>query len=207
MPLIPRDFDDLLLDRIVSTLEAFSAEQAQIDPAVAFSVVRSRRRSVSPKEAPLVNVWSDSCIPSQAGGTARTIGSETVTINVDCIAHEDTDDLARDSDEAVDLRLAYLKAQVRHALFALSASDFGLPVGTIAAKTWPTWTPYKDESGQLEESIIGGRWTFNVSYNWRPVESDHPAFTGVSIDTGLWSGLYSYAKGIAISGHAEASAT
>jgi hypothetical protein len=197
---IPRGFDDVLTDHTVDMLKAFSAEQASFDPAVAFTSERDRRRPPSTRELPLVNVWVDGNTPESRGATARTVGAEEITVNVDCIAYASTDGGDDDSDKAAALRLAYLKEQVRQALYMLISADLGFAPGVISRRSWPTWTLYKDESGNPEESVIGGRWTFTVAYAWTPEDVQGLPVSEISVDVGLWSGFYHLNRAIASGG-------
>jgi len=166
MPIIPRSTDDTLLDNLVTILQAFSTAQAVIDPTVAFFVERDRRRPAPLDGLPLVNVWLESADPE--GPSGRACESESATINLDCIARGFEDETS--SDQEAGLRLAYLKEQVKAALWALAQVDFGFAVGTIAVKGWPRWQTFQGEDKMPEEQLAGGRWSFSVRYEWLPSE-------------------------------------
>jgi hypothetical protein len=176
MPTIPRSTDDLLLDNIVVVLEAFSAAQVLIDPTVAFHVSRDRTRPVSQAQLPLVNVWLDSLTPEKG---AKTWEQETATVNVDCTVRGEEGE--EPSDQEAGLRLAYLKEQVKSALWALAQIDFGLAANTIARKGWPRWQLFKTENNMPEEQVVGGRWSFDVEYGWTPSEIARQALTELRI--------------------------
>jgi len=173
MPIIPRSTDDLMLDNVVTILQAFSAAQAAMDPTVAFNVVRGQRRPAALTQLPLVNVWLESGDPQ--GAAARTCERERATVNLDCIVRGEED--GGPSDQDAEVKLAYLKEQVKAGLWALAQADFGFAVGTIAVKGWPRWQAYKDDNGDPEEQVVGGRWTFEVDYEWLPSEVTRETLT------------------------------
>jgi len=175
-PIIPRSTDDTLLDNIVIVLAAFSAEQAAIDPTVAFNVTRDQVRPASQAQLPLVNVWLDSLTPEKG---AKTWEQETATVNVDCIVRGEEGEAP--SDQEAGLKLAYLKEQVKSALWALAQIDFGLAANTIARKGWPRWQFFKTENNMPEEQVVGGRWSFDVEYGWTPSEIARQALTELRI--------------------------
>jgi hypothetical protein len=177
MPIIPRSADDLLLDNVVTILQAFSVAQAAMDPTVAFNVVRGQRRPASLSQLPLVNVWLESMDPQ--GAAARTCERERGTVNLDCIVRGAEDE--NPSDQDAEVKLAYLKEQVKAGLWALAQADFGFTVGTIAVKGWPRWQAYKDDTENPEEQVVGGRWTFEVDFEWLPSEETRTALAELRI--------------------------
>jgi len=195
MPIIARSADDILIDRMVATLQAFSAREAALDPAVCFRVHRDQLRPPALRELPLVNVWLESLAPS-TDGAARTVGQEVATINLDCYARG-LERMGTGADEAAAARLYYLKHQVKTALFNLISSDFGLPVGTIARRRWPRYAAMQPDLNDPEEQVVAGRWIVEVEYAWEPED-----ITGVTLDEiavsqssrATWSAVYSYTE-------------
>lgn len=169
MSLMPRDFPDLVQDNIVQALRDFADEQSSIDDAVGFHVERGMLRPYESTDMPLVNVFQNAITPEQERSAARKVAHERTELFIDCYAIGVEGDIAADQNAM--LRLEYLRAQVRHALYRLSQVDFGFSVGTIAAKPFPRWTGFIPELREVEAQIIAGRWTIEIDYEWS-VEDD-----------------------------------
>lgn len=139
-----------------------------------------------------MNAWVDSASPESKGSTARTLAQEAVTVNVDLIAgyDPDSDDANVPSGPKARARLLYLKEQARHALYRLTESDFGFDPGVISGKSWPTFTLYKDETGNPADSIVGGRWSLTVTYEWTPKPIEGVPLDEIRVDTDLFSTMY-----------------
>jgi len=209
MELLARSFDDILIDRIKSALSSFAVEQAALDPLVNYKTERDRTAPLDKKDLPHVNVWADGNSPESRGSSARTHSGETVTVNIDCVAGAKTDDAEVPYGADAMARLLYLKAQARFALYRLIHADFGFPPGVIASKSWPSWSLYKDEAGNPEETIIGGRWTFTITSSWDVEDISGVLLEEIAIDTGRFSTLYPFNRAtasgtISISGDAIA---
>lgn len=198
MAVLGRGFDDTIIDAIVTALNNFCTAQKALcttdaeKAAVNYTAKREYFEPVSAKDFPLVNVWADGNIPDTERSAGYTSPSETVTINVDLIAGADTDDGTIAAGQAAFKRLAYLKTQIKNALYKIENTDFGLDAGQIADKTWPRWTLYKNENGHPEESIVGGRWSFDVTFAWEPLEDDGTDLKTLYINTGLNAAEYTY---------------
>lgn len=191
MPIIPRGFDDVLLDRMVTALQVFEAEQRGIDPAVGFAVARDRELPVGVLRAPLVNLWVEA-IQSERGST-RTNAVETVRVNVDCYARGflQEEPGAQAVSQATQ-RLHYLKEQVKWGLYKLVNADFGFSPGVIAKKSWPSWQPMKGKDELPETLVVAGRWALDVASEWTPEDIASVALDEISVNAGLWSGVYQY---------------
>lgn len=186
---IPRSFDDLLIDAMVSALSAFSLTQTA---AVRFTAVRDRTRPPAMRDMPLVNIWLDTLNPQREGSTAKLTGQESARINIDCYAAgKDTNGDGFDDSKAM-ARLYYLKQQVKHALYKLANVDFGFSVGTIARKKWPQFTMMPGDLVLPETEVVAGRWTMEIEYSWTPEDITWTALDEIAVNAGLWSGLYSY---------------
>lgn len=192
MPIIARGIDDLLIDAAKSALEVFSAEQAAMDPLVAFSVVRDMTLPPAQGSMPLVNIWLESLAPVNAGSSAKTAEQELARINFDCYARGLLADDAEFDDVAAWARLNYLKEQVKHGLYKLISVDFGLGAGVLARKKWPTWQTFVTDLRLPEESVVAGRWTIEVEYEWTPQDVEGVALDSIFVDSGRWSALYDY---------------
>jgi hypothetical protein len=179
MAIIGRSFDDTLLDTIVTKLRAFSTAQAAIDPATAFFVERDFVRPVPAAKIPFVNVYVSTITPdSQQSGTL-TLCTESLTVNFDMIVRglqtpAATGDDPKSSDQVAGRRLAYLKEQVRYALYQLINVTFGLS-GAIKSKKWPRYTANPERALALETQIVDGQWTMDIEYEWKPADSQATA--------------------------------
>jgi len=186
MAIIARAFDDTLLDILKAELEAFSAEQAAQDPEAAFYIEREMTRAVPASKLPLVIVYVDSITPDQSMSGARIHCHETALISCDLIVKgmEKTGATGVDpvaSDQVAMRRLAYLKEQVRYALYSLVNADFGLGPGIIATKKWPRWTLFPERTLPIEDQYADGRWQFEIEYEWTPSDAQTTALADLYI--------------------------
>jgi len=185
---------DQIETKIVQALEAFSAEQAAIDPLVAFDVSQGRMRPVGSLPKPLVNVWMPDLNPEDP--SSKTYQQESATYNIDLIAKgtEQVGETPIASDEIAYSRLKYLVIQTKHPLYRLINADFGFP-GEIARKHWPRFSLFQTDTKMPEQQIIGGRWTLEIEYAWQPEDQDFVALTTLNIEDSLkerWKTLYTY---------------
>jgi hypothetical protein len=190
--LLGRSADDIIIDNMVTALQAFAAEQAGLDPNVAFRVERDRVRPPSMRDMPLVNIWLESLDPQSQGSSARTVEQELARINVDCYAKGadgDGDDL---DDQTAMARLAYLKEQVKAGLYRLVNVDFGLPAGAIGRKRWPSWKLFQNDLKLPESEVVAGRWSVEIDYQWKPEAITGTILAEIKVDAGLWSAAYNY---------------
>lgn len=195
MAAIARGFDDVLVDNIVTLLSAYSAAQV-IEGGPSFKVERGRIRPLKPtvdSDHRVVSVSIDGNAPESKGAAGRALFSETVTINVDCFVIEKYSAGATDpADLRADKNLAYLKEQVRHGLYALATHDFSMPVGVIASKSMPTWAPMIDEENEVEQPVIAGRWSFSISYSWKPADIPSHVLAAITVRSQLVGADYSF---------------
>jgi hypothetical protein len=192
MAAIPRSADDIIIDNMVTALNAFKAEQVVEDPLVGFRVERDRVRPPSMRDMPLVNIWLESLDPQSAGSSARTVQQELARINVDCYAKGSDTDADELDDQSAMERLYYLKEQVKAGLFRLVNADVGLPAGTIGRKRWPSWRLFQNELKLPESEVVTGRWTVEIEYQWRPEDIDGTILDQIAVDASRWSALYTY---------------
>lgn len=186
---IARSADDIIIDRMVSALQAFSLTQSA---GVRFTTVRDRTRPPSMRDMPLVNIWLDTLSSQREGSSARLTQQESARINIDCYAKGvDTDADGYDDSKAM-ARLYYLKQQVKHGLYALINADFGFSPGIIARKKWPQFTMMPPDLALPETEVVAGRWVIEVEYNWTPEDIAGTALDEIVVNAGLWSGLYTY---------------
>ena len=186
---ITRSADDIIIDRMVSALSAFSLTQTE---AVRFRVERDRVRSPSMRDMPTVNIWLDTLTTMREGSSSRLVQQESARINIDCYAagKDTTGDGLNDS--AAMARLYYLKQQVKHGLYALINADFGFTPGIIARKKWPQFTMMPPDLALPETEVVAGRWTLEIEYSWTPEDITGTALDKIAVNAGLWSGLYTY---------------
>lgn len=188
MPVISRGIDDIVIDRMVTALQAFSTREAAIAPAVAFNVERDRLRPPQPRELPLVNVWLESLTPADAGSGTRTAHQERARFNVDLYALGEEG--AKTSDADAMARMYYLKEQVKQALYQLAQADFGFSAGVLARKPWPSFTTNPMRGEDSEERIADGRWIVELEYQWTPEIVDGLPLEEISVTTERFSALY-----------------
>ena len=176
MPIIPVGLYDTIEGNIVTLLAAFSTAQKAIDSTVGFNVGRHRMRPVAQSELPYVHVWMANTSHGQGSG-GRSSHNEVAHFNVDMHVKgtEGTGNLP--SDEAAMARLYYLKEQVKYALYALAQADFGVAVGRIAHKSWPTYQTVVQRTPETEEQLVFGQWSFDVEYVWEADEAHTQALT------------------------------
>jgi hypothetical protein len=192
MAVIPRSADDIIIDNMVTALQAFVAEQVAQDPGVGFRVERDRVRPPSMRDMPLVVIWLESLDTQRGGSSARTVQQELARINVDCYAKgtdTDGDDL---DDQASMARLYYLKEQVKAGLYRLVNADYGMGVGVIGRKSWPSWRLFQNDLKLPESEVVAGRWSVEVEYQWTPEDIAATALEEITVNAGRWSGTYPY---------------
>jgi hypothetical protein len=116
---------------------------------------------------------------------------------VDCYARGlDSNDDGLDDLTAIE-RLYYLKEQVKYGLFRLVNSDFGLPVGAIARKRWPSWSLFQNDLKLPESEVVAGRWSVEIEYTWTPEDT-----AGITLDQivvsqtqrAAWSAAYQFGE-------------
>jgi len=186
---ISRSADDIIIDRMVTALTAFSLTQST---AVRFSTIRDRTRPPSMRDMPLVNIWLDTLTTMREGSSARLTQQESARINIDCYAKGVDTNADGLDDSAAMARLYYLKQQVKHGLYSLINADFGYAAGIIARKKWPQFTMMPPDLALPETEVVAGRWTLEIEYNWTPEDITGIALDEIAVNAGLWSGLYEY---------------
>jgi len=189
MPVIGRSLEDLIIDKMVAALVAFSAAQAAIQASVAFFVERDQLRPIERRKIPLVNVWLDTITPEDA--SSKMCEQESADINVDCYTRGVEAESAPSDQDAM-LRLYYLKHQVKYALYKLINADFGFDPGIIARKRWPRFQLFQTDTKMPEEQIVGGRWTVTVEYAWQPEDIATVSLEELRVDAGMFDAYYSY---------------
>jgi len=192
MPVIDRSLDDLIIDKMVTVLAAFSAEQAAIQASVKFYVERDQLRPIERRKLPLVNIWLDTLTPEDP--STKTCEQETADINIDCYTRGVEAESAPSDQDAM-LRLYYLKHQVKYALYKLINADFGFGAGIIARKHWPRFNLFQTDTKMPEEQIVGGRWVVSVEYAWQPEDISTINLEELRVDAGMFDAYYSYGGG------------
>lgn len=194
--LCPRPLDDLIIDKLVTALEAFSTAQVALSASVGFKVTRDQLRPYTQNVYPLVNVWSgktSSPTMSKKGGTElATINLDMFTRAYDTAAQPTT---SKHYDQKNMARLYYLREQVKRAIFDLYQYDFQFPAGAsgpvIAGKSLPSWELFLNEGGFPDDSIIAGRLSFDVTYLWNCDDSNPVVpYSETRIDANYFAGLY-----------------
>lgn len=186
---IARSADDIIIDRMVSALQAFSLTQSA---GVRFTTVRDRTRPPSMRDMPMVNIWLDTLTTMREGSTAKLNQQESARINIDCYAAGKDTNADGYDDSAAMARLYYLKQQVKHGLYSLVNADFSFASGIIARKKWPQFTMMPPDLALPETEVVAGRWVIEVEYNWTPEDITGTALDEIAVNAGLWSGLYEY---------------
>ncbi len=186
----PRDFPDLLLDALVAVLTVYAGGQS-----VPFTVKRDKMGAITKRDIPLVNVWCPEENPDEGKSSAHKTGHVTVGVNFDLYARgeeteDDSDPVAADT--AACTRLAYLRAQVKQAIKALPNRDLGFAVGEVASVSWPRWQMFQvgDRTPFPAESIVGGRLTVDIGYEWSPEDLTGTALNLATVTDSrraLWS--------------------
>ena len=172
MPVIAVGLFDTIEANIVSLLTAFSAQQAAMDPAVAFKVFRHRMRPLAVADLPAAHVWL-ATLSSVAGGRS----SQTMSAHFNVDLHVKGTEGTLPSDEAAMARLYYFAQQTLHAMYALVQADFGLAAGAIAKKRWPSYQTIVQRQPETEEQLVFGQWSFDVEYPWEAADAQTQALT------------------------------
>jgi len=192
MAIIPLGTADTIITNMKTGLQTFSAEQVLIDPNVGFQVERDRVRPPAMKDMPFVNIWLQSLDPQISGSSGKRVEQELARIAVDCYARGFDDDADGIDDETAMSRLYYLFEQVKFGLYRLVNSDFGLPVGTIGRKRWPSLSLFQNELRLPESEVVAGRWIIEVEYQWTPEDISGTTLDQIVVDTSKWSAKYTY---------------
>jgi len=205
--LTPRGFEDVALDQMVTIVTAYvtaqkaaylvahpTATAAQIVAAVGFTVERDRLGGLDEEtlkaQAAVVMGFSSESPDSSAGKTQKR---SKASFFLDCYtARGESAAEGIDGDKAAKSRLLYLKAQSEAAIWSLFNYHLGFSPGVIGKKSFGTWqdTSGTDEAG--ERWVVSGRWTFDLDYEWAPESPQGVALDSISVNAGLWSGLYTY---------------
>ena len=195
---IPRDLDDLIEDAVKIQLKAVSADQATINPLLAFNVFIGRTLPLTPDEMPGVNLYISTTDPATPGA-ANVYGIDRVTYNVDLYAKGKDDTTAPGgsaatiADQDAGKRLLYLRSQTRAAITKMLFSNFGLSGrGKIGKKGLGQFTRYLEEDQEAEEKIASGRFTFYIELPYFPLDADFPALEEVTIDAEKYELNYIY---------------
>jgi hypothetical protein len=192
MPIIPRGTDDILIDNMVTSLEAFATEQFTIDPDVWFRVIRDMVRPPAMRDMPLVNIWGESVDPQSQGSSARMVTQDMCRINVDCYARGIDDNDDGDDDTKAMARLYYLRDQVRYGLYRLVNADFDMGTGIIGRKKWPRWSLFTTDLKLPESEVVAGRWVIEVECAWQAPDITSVDLEQITVDAGRWAGIYDY---------------
>jgi len=179
---------DAMIDRLVTALEAYSTEQALIDPTVAYKVLPGNIRTSQTDRLPTVGVALAGL--RSASQTARAREWDTVaTYNLDLVATAKGTALARGDERAYN-RLMYLIQQVINALYESDRRTV-IEAGAVTMD-WPSIQVVEPGDFGEETPVIGARLTIDVRVSVVPAPSDGAPIDSLSVDTGLWSGLYEY---------------
>jgi hypothetical protein len=192
MGLVLRGIDDILIDNMVTTMRAFSAEQSAIDPGVAFDVERDIIRPPNALDIPLMNIWAESEEPQSGGSSAKITSQFLVKFNVDCYARGIVDNDTGDESTKAMVRLYYFKEQAKAGLYRLVNANFGMTTGTIGRKTWPRWSIFQNSFKLPEDAVVAGRLSFEMEVCWKPEDFSAPDLERITVDSTLWSAIYNY---------------
>lgn len=167
MATIPRGLFDLIEDRIVETLKAFSDVQQAEDPGnpgIPFDVLQGHSSRVPTSAVkPVVNVYLSGLDPVAAGSTAFVNENVRSQYYIDLTVAPPAGTTTA-FDKAAHKRLLYLIEQIKYPLFALVESDFGFATGVITRRPWPTLTWYQTENPNQEQPVGNARWMLSVEY-------------------------------------------
>lgn len=188
--LIPPGLDTIIQERILQILIAKNAEQKGIDPLVAYFPKKNIMDSIDQEEPmPLVNIWVKSIIPTVS---ANTYVQETVIYNIDMYAKGKSEDPNISNAQIAMERLDYLKQQVKNPLLALINIDFGLEAGLISKKKNPRYESFSPEISYSENSLVAGRWVFEVEYSYSPDDIDLNDLSIINVIETLWKAFFQY---------------
>jgi hypothetical protein len=210
--LVPRGFDDVLTERMVSLSTAFVTEQAAAweaaqDPvvtegglaAVRFRTERNLLSAPSAEQLKIESwlIWGIESQQDAQSGTSKMERKDTMTLVADLYVRKAAD-LAEEHDEEMALsRLSYFKEQVKVILFCRANEHFGFPQGTIQKKSNFRYQQFGPTNEDNETWIVGGRVSVDLDFTWTP-----PDVTGIPIEeisvtntaglSGKWAALYTY---------------
>lgn len=190
--LLPRGFDDVLLDNLVSIAKDYSSEQSALDAGATFVADRdlmSPPESEALKCAPWIVFSIDGIRPDLAKG-GRNAKQFTYTVTIDLYASEGGND--DESDKKARARLSYLKEQALAIMDNYRWADLGHGVGDIGNKRFLQYSVFTPSSDDRESWIIGGQLQFEVTAAWSPEDITGTALAILSVDTGKWTALYTY---------------
>jgi hypothetical protein len=205
-PLLAAGFDDTLLDNLVEILSDYSTQQVALDDDVGFAAERDRMTAPNGEElanGPIVVLYASMSNPAQVGGS-RDKDVSTCTVQVDMYVAE-LEETNGGGDKKAMARLYYLKDQVRDALFAKSATDLGFEPGVVGKKRWGRFQVTPQPVGS-EKWVCAGSWTFEVDYEFTPVDLDMVDLEDVNVTvkksvaqaalySTRWAGLYTVQGG------------
>lgn len=188
MPVDPRGQHDVVLDRMVSALEAYNTAQSAIDSSVAFRVLPGNIRSAQSDRLPTVGVALGSL--RSGDETARTLEWDVVaTYYLDIVASAKGTASAR-ADERAYSRLMYLIQQVFNALYE---SDRRTTIeGDAVTLDWPQVQLVEPAEFAEEAPVIGARLTIDARVSLVPAPTVGQAIDSLHVDAERWSGLYEY---------------
>lgn len=185
MAIISRSPDDLALDALLARLSAFQTREVVQDAAVGFRFERDRQTAWGDLTAPLVVLEEDQDTPEPKGSTARGAMNFTAKLRAICLVP-----LAGDPDLAAS-RLYYLKEQVRTAIWAHPGIDLGSAPGVLNLGK-PTWSRSTFDDHELEETVLVGVWSFDLTYPWTPEDATGTALSELHVTAGRWAAVYLY---------------
>lgn len=187
----PRAQFDLVIDRMITALTAYSTAQAVINSAVAFRAVPGSFRTVQPSAVPTIGVHLAGMRSAIQTGQGRD-WDLLATYNLDLIANGKTTGAAR-GDSVAHARLMYLVTQALNALF--DAERRATIEAGVVQLSWPTWMIAEPESYQEERPLIGGRLSIDCRSSFVPAPAVGAPIDSIHVDTTLWSALYEYTEG------------
>jgi hypothetical protein len=189
---------DVLLDNIVSRLDAYSTDQEQIDPRYAFSVYGDWFRDIPPEDSghALVLVYLGP-VTAETDGSEATGGQYGYQAQywIDCLVHKGSKRRTggERADSAAASRARYLTKQVIDGLDLGRDRDLGLPQYTVRSIDFPRIEPFAFDLQIGEFSYAGSRVSLDVDLAYLPETPDGTDIDKLSIaDPDRWEVLLDY---------------
>jgi hypothetical protein len=175
-PIYPRSLDDKILSGIEAKITAQRDADVLVHAGFHFDIERDKTTPWQDLTAPLAALEQETDDPAGRDYKAR--------YRVLCIVP------ILEDDELASKRLYILKEQVRKALLKYDDPDFGQSMGDIGQISKPAWSRVNFDDRELEQTVLAGSWSMEITYNYVPQDIDGPALDEIHIAMGRFSALY-----------------
>jgi hypothetical protein len=176
---LAKSVDDLILDGLVAKVKFHRDADVHINAAYNYNVERDKTSPWQRLTAPLVNITQE----SDDGKNSDYVAKYSALCLVPVI---DEDDAVATS------RLLILKEQIKKSLLDNDDPDLGLPVGTIGKMSAPAWQRVKFDDDKLNQEILVGEWSFEISYGYEPLDLTLVKLDSISAKVGDLAALYQF---------------